>query len=153
VEQAHVVAMMNPLPVAFFLILLIQAASPTRADEKDSSSSIAQIVYPANVALSEEPPKGMVFRHFPSGLRLYVYDQDSPGKSVCTAGCESAWPPLIARAGSRPMGDWTLVTRDDGQKQWAYKGRPIYMRFHDDPNKPMGDGLDGLWHLLGHFAK
>ena len=139
--------------VAFVSILLIQTGLLARADEKESSSSAAQLVYPGNVAMSEEPPKGMVFRQFPTGQRLYVYDKDSPGKSVCNIGCESAWPPLIARPGSKTLGDWTLITRYDGQKQWAYKGRPVYMRFHDDPNNPIGDGLDGLWHMLGHFAK
>lgn len=138
---------------AFVSIPLILTAWLARAAEKDSSSSIAEMVYPANVAMSEEPPKGMVFRQFPTGQRLYVYDKDPPGKSVCNVGCESAWPPLMAAAGSKPLGDWTLVTRYDGQKQWAYKGKPVYMRFHDDPNNPMGDGLDGLWHMLKHFPQ
>jgi len=140
-------------PAAFFAsILLLLTGRPVQAGEKDSSSGVAEIIYPANVAMSEEP-KGMVFRHFPTGLRLYVYDKDLPGKSVCNAGCESAWPPLMALSGSKPLGEWTLVTRYDGQKQWAYRGRPVYMRFHDDPNNPVADGLDGLWHVLKHFAK
>lgn len=139
--------------MAFVSFLLAQTGWSAGAGDKTSSTSEAQISYPANVAMSEEPPKGMVFRHFPSGLRLYVHDKDSPGKSVCNAGCESAWPPLMARPGSKPMGEWTLVTRHDGQIQWAYKGRPVYMRYHDDPNEPLGDGVDGVWHVLDHFSK
>ena len=29
-------------------------------------------------------------------------------------------------AGDQASGDWTVVTRDDGSRQWAYKGKPVY---------------------------
>jgi len=32
----------------------------------------------------------------------------------------------MATATSKPMGDYTIIARDDGSKQWAYKGRPLY---------------------------
>ena len=25
---------------------------------------------------------------------------------------------------------------------------PLYVSYHDSPENPMGDGLDGTWHLL-----
>lgn len=130
--------------------LFLASLSAVSADEKAAAKQ-PQNTYPANVAMSEEPPKGMVFRHFPSGMRLYVYDKDSPGTSVCNLGCESAWPPLIALPESKPMGEWTQIKRHDGKQQWAYQGRPVYLRFHDDPNSPSGDGLEGVWHMLPHF--
>ena len=34
--------------------------------------------------------------------------------------------PLIATVDGKASGDFTLVTRDDGRKQWAYKGKPLY---------------------------
>ena len=47
------------------------------------------------------------------------------------------------------MGDWTLVARDDGAKQWAYKGHPIYLLFHDSTTQPQGDKAEnGNWHTL-----
>jgi predicted lipoprotein with Yx(FWY)xxD motif len=55
---------------------------------------------------------------------------------------------VIAPAGATPLGDWTVVVRDDGRSQWAYKGRPAYTRRHDTPEKPAGDGIDGAWHFL-----
>src|SRR5947209_2759419 len=94
-------------------ILLVQTGWLARANDKPALSNAQQIDYPSNVAMSEEP-NGMVFRHFPSGLRLYFYDKDPPGKSVCNIGCESAWPPLIAPPGSKPVGQWALVMRYDG---------------------------------------
>ena len=29
-------------------------------------------------------------------------------------------------SGATASGDWSVVTRDDGSKQWAYKGKPLY---------------------------
>ena len=46
------------------------------------------------------------------------------------------------------MGDWSVIRRDDGTQQWAYHGKPVYSLFHDAPNKPVGDGEGGVWHVL-----
>jgi predicted lipoprotein with Yx(FWY)xxD motif len=84
-----------------------------------------------------------------SGLTLYVFDKDSGGKSVCNGPCAGNWPPLTATPASTPMGDLTLITRDDGTKQWAYKGRPLYNWKNDKkPGDITGDGfLNGAWHV------
>lgn len=103
--------------------------------------------HPADVALADIGT-GWVYRHFPSSLRLYVFDGDKPGKLGCQEECASAWPPVIAPDNAKPVGDWTTVVRGDGRKQWAYKGRPAYMRYHDAPDTPTGDGVDGAWHFL-----
>jgi hypothetical protein len=79
---------------------------------------------------------------------LYTYDQDRAGRSFCNEGCQSARPPILAPAGSKPMGDWTVIRRDNGLLQWAYRGSPVYSMFHDAPNAPRGDGEGGVWHLL-----
>lgn len=63
----------------------------------------------------------------PSGKALYTFEKDAaPGKSMCNAGCATAWPPLTAAADAKATADWTIITRDDGTKQWAYKGKPVY---------------------------
>lgn len=54
------------------------------------------------------------------GMTLYVFDKDSAGKSACNGACATNWPPLTAAADAKPTGSFTLVTRDDGAKQWAY---------------------------------
>jgi predicted lipoprotein with Yx(FWY)xxD motif len=103
---------------------------------------------PETIAIVDEGPQGVAIRHFPSRLRLYTFDRDSPGVSRCTEGCATAWPPVRATLVAKPIGDWTLVERDDHTRQWAYKGRPVYVRFHDQPDAPGGDGVDGLWHII-----
>jgi len=61
------------------------------------------------------------------GKALYTFDKDAtPGKSVCNGDCAKYWPPLTAAADAKVTADWTVITRDDGSKQWAYKGKPLY---------------------------
>lgn len=82
-----------------------------------------------------------------AGMTLYVFAKDSDGKSVCNGPCATNWPPLKAAAGSTASGSWTLVTRDDGSLQWAYKGKPLYTWSKDKaPGDITGDGfLNGAW--------
>src|SRR5947209_10012408 len=61
-----------------------------------------------------------------SGRTLYSFDRDSAGKSACNGQCATLWPPALAPADAKPEGDLTIVTRDDGAKQWAWKGKPVY---------------------------
>jgi predicted lipoprotein with Yx(FWY)xxD motif len=47
-----------------------------------------------------------------------------------------------------PMGEWTVVTRDDGSKQWAYKGKPLYRWIKDQKaGDRTGDGFNNAWRL------
>jgi predicted lipoprotein with Yx(FWY)xxD motif len=85
------------------------------------------------------------------GMTLYAFDKDTAGsgKSVCNGGCATNWPPLAAPADAKPSGDWTVVTRDDGSKQWAYKGRPVYRWSKDQKaGDKSGDGVGGVWHAV-----
>ena len=82
------------------------------------------------------------------GMTLYTYGKDSDGKSACVARCAMAWPPLAASADAKAMGDWTVITRDDGTKQWAYKGMPLYTFARDaKAGDATGDGMGGNWHI------
>jgi predicted lipoprotein with Yx(FWY)xxD motif len=83
-----------------------------------------------------------------SGMTLYTYDRDSLGKSACTAQCAANWPPLVAPSGAKPAGDYTILLRDDGRRQWAYKGRPLYVRSKDvKPGDQGGEAFDNLWRV------
>ena len=85
------------------------------------------------------------------GMTLYTFDKDKdvPGKSACNGACAENWPPLKASASSQPTGDWTIVARDDGTKQWAYKGKPVYLWVKDKkPGDKTGDGVKDVWHVV-----
>jgi predicted lipoprotein with Yx(FWY)xxD motif len=82
------------------------------------------------------------------GMTLYTFDRDTRGKSACDAKCAASWPPLIAPAGSKPAGDYTILARDDGSRQWAYKGRPLYGSTRDSkPGDESGEGAENMWRV------
>jgi len=82
------------------------------------------------------------------GMTLYTFDKDTAGKSACNGPCAQNWPPLAAKAEAKPMGDWTVVTRDDGSKQWAYKNKPLYTWVKDSkPGDTSGEGVNNVWHV------
>jgi predicted lipoprotein with Yx(FWY)xxD motif len=86
-----------------------------------------------------------------AGMTLYTFDKDvaRSGKSVCNGQCATNWPPLMARPGDQAGGDWSIVTRDDGSRQWAYEGRPLYLWSKDQkPGDKTGDGFNNVWHAV-----
>ena len=80
-----------------------------------------------------------------NGMTLYTFDKDAAGagKSACNGACAALWPPLAAGATDQSGGDWTVITRDDGAKQWAYLGKPLYFWAKDQkPGDVTGDGFN-----------
>jgi predicted lipoprotein with Yx(FWY)xxD motif len=85
-----------------------------------------------------------------NGMTLYVFDKDAAGsgKSVCNGPCATNWPPLYAMDGDMASGDYSIISRDDGKKQWALKGKPLYYWAKDQkPGDMTGDGFNGFWHV------
>ena len=82
------------------------------------------------------------------GMTLYIFDKDDVGKSACNGPCATNWPPLTASVDAKPAGAYTIVTRDDGGKQWAYKGKPLYTWCKDTKTGDVtGDGVNNVWHI------
>ena len=110
----------------------------------------AALVFLAGAAHADAPAKmssGVLVA--PSGMTLYVFDKDAGGKSMCNGPCATNWPPLMAAADDKPMGDYSIVTRDDGSRQWAYKGKPVYT-FKSDAKAGdrTGDNFKDVWHVI-----
>lgn len=86
----------------------------------------------------------------PNGMTLYTFDRDSAGsgKSVCNGPCAVNWPPLMAMDSDTGRGDYAVIVRDDGKKQWAFKGKPLYFWAKDQkPGDKTGDGFNNMWRL------
>ncbi len=86
----------------------------------------------------------------PQQMTLYIFDRDitGSGKSMCNDNCAKNWPPLLAPSNAKPIGAWNAITRDDGSKQWAYQGKPLYYWAQDSkPGDTTGDGVGGAWHI------
>jgi predicted lipoprotein with Yx(FWY)xxD motif len=86
----------------------------------------------------------------PNGMTLYTFDKDmaGSGKSVCNGPCATNWPPLMAAESDKASGDFSVITRDDGKKQWAQKGKPLYYWAKDSkPGDMTGDGFNKVWQV------
>ncbi|WP_234265835.1 COG4315 family predicted lipoprotein [Hydrogenophaga sp. NFH-34] len=84
----------------------------------------------------------------PNGMTLYTFDRDvaHSGKSVCNGPCATNWPPLLAQESDQARSGYTVITRDDGRKQWAYQGKPLYFWIKDaQPGDITGNGVNNLW--------
>ncbi|MFW0753403.1 hypothetical protein ACN1C3_01455 [Pseudomonas sp. H11T01] len=104
------------------------------------------------LAFAAEPAMmkdGMMVDH--KGMAVYTYDKDAGGKSMCNGTCADNWPPMMAPAGAKAEGAWTVIKRDDGKMQWAYDGKPLYnFKMDKKPGDKMGDGKMDMWHVAKH---
>ena len=90
------------------------------------------------------------------GMTLYTFKPDvaDSGKSTCNGDCATNWPPFVlesddeVEAGDGVSGSISTITRDDGTRQVAYNGKPLYYFKNDtkagDTN---GQGLADKWFV------
>jgi predicted lipoprotein with Yx(FWY)xxD motif len=101
-------------------------------------------------AMAAEPAMmkdGMMVDH--KGMTVYTFDKDDGGKSMCNGDCAKNWPPMMAPAGAKAEGKWTVIKRDDGMMQYAYDGKPLYTFMKDEkPGEMKGDGMKEVWHVV-----
>lgn len=86
-----------------------------------------------------------------AGMTLYTFDKDSAGVSTCYNGCAASWPPYTSGATAEKTlpANITVITRTDGSKQFAWKGKPLYYYASDTkPGDVKGDGIGGVWHII-----
>jgi predicted lipoprotein with Yx(FWY)xxD motif len=100
---------------------------------------------PANVVQTD---KGAMLVDM-KGMTLYYFDRDDSGnKSNCNGKCTERWAPLAASVDSQPTGDFTVITRDDGSRMWAYRYRPLYTSETDKaPGEANGTAASEQWHI------
>ena len=87
-----------------------------------------------------------------NNMTLYTFAKDAAGsgKSMCNGPCATNWPPLLVDGSPAVFDDYSVITRDDGKKQLAYKGMPLYFWVKDTkPGDKTGDGfLNGAWKIV-----
>ena len=84
---------------------------------------------------------------------LYHYMQDTPGSgsSTCNSVCADTWPPFyVDNLNVNPelnSKDFTVLTGNDGMKQIAYMGWPLYLYTGDkEPYQVNGQGQNNAWY-------
>lgn len=92
---------------------------------------------PANRVPLEPPPMlppGFAVRTTTNGRLLttdknysvYAYDGDSADQIACTGECLNNWKPVVAPELARAKGDWSIIERSPGVRQWMFRGKPLY---------------------------
>jgi predicted lipoprotein with Yx(FWY)xxD motif len=65
---------------------------------------------------------------------LYTFDADGDsGKASCIESCAQEFPAYLAAGDAIASGDWSLVARGSKQRQWVYRGHPLYYYNGVDP--------------------
>ncbi len=111
-------------------------------------SAMALEGLPAAVRVETSDNLGEVYADA-RGRTLYTFQGDKIGVSTCNADryheitgagqvtyflpdhktrptCQEIWAPFTAAADSAPVGEWSVITRKDQSKQWAFQGKPLY---------------------------
>ncbi len=83
-----------------------------------------------------------------NGMTLYTFRNDAPGVSTCYEQCAENWPSLLATGDVAIEAPYTVIERDDGTRQLARDGMPLYYWIRDiGPGDTTGDGMNGLWDV------
>jgi len=85
------------------------------------------------------------------GMTLYVFDRDIPnsGRSAGVGHCTSLWEPAPVRDPPPAGSPFSIVVREDGTRQWAYQGKPLYLYAGDRlPGDRRGDKFKNVWHVV-----
>ncbi|WP_315706741.1 MULTISPECIES: hypothetical protein [unclassified Bradyrhizobium] len=133
--------------------MMIAAALLATADTAFAGSHEASAPPPA--PKQEGPPaKAIIGKNGPilvdlKGMTLYTFAHDTTGTaSTCDAKCAEKRPPLVAPDNAVATGDFTVITRSDGKKMWAYRYRPLYTSQLDGaPGEVNGNDPSQAWHI------
>ena len=107
----------------------------------------------SHVVLADAPTKAVATALGPTladerGMTLYTFDKDADGTSACNDQCARNWPPFMAPANAKEGNGYSVVVRQDGSRQWAYLGKPLYTWVKDTrPGDTTGDGVNQVWHV------
>jgi predicted lipoprotein with Yx(FWY)xxD motif len=128
---------------------LLVAAGPALANGHESSSEPPPPPKPSGPPARAIISKNGPLLTDPKGMTLYYFERDDSGnKSTCDGACAEKRPPLIAPANAVATGDFTVITRSDGQKMWAYRYRPLYTSQSDTaPGDIKGDSPSQAWRV------
>ena len=97
------------------------------------------------IVVTKTDSNGKQYLADPNDKALYTYGADTSGVSNCTGDCVAAWPIYsAANAPSTLPANITVISRSDGNKQYAYKGKALYYYTADSAGSVSGNGVGGF---------
>lgn len=107
----------------------------TSSPSTSSSSSTQTQASTVNSAVLKTKTSATLGQYLtdPMGKALYTYEKDESGSgSMCTGTCLENWPAYSASSTTNLPANVATITRtDNGQKQFTYKGKPLYYYAQD----------------------
>ncbi len=80
------------------------------------------------------------------GYSVYVSDNDQADVSHCDAQCARTWQPVRAPALAQPQGEWTIIERAPGVRQWSFRKQPLYTYTRDIRQYTQKGSDEPGWH-------
>jgi predicted lipoprotein with Yx(FWY)xxD motif len=93
----------------------------------------------------------------PDRQAIYIFENDTEGRSTCYGECAKAWPPVLTKekpvAGKR-VRESLLGTkrRRNDKKQVTYAGKPLYYYAHEGSGEVLCHDVflnGGYWWVVG----
>lgn len=134
-------------------VLLASCGNDTSGDNASGSTSQSGTPDPSQEQIkTAESDLGTILVDG-EGKTLYIFTQDSPGKSTCEAECLATWPALPGDAQAGDGVDASLldsIKRSDGSTQATYDDWPLYYFAQDAAAGDLnGQGVSNVWYVLG----
>lgn len=110
----------------------------------------ADVLLPVGFSLANVPNAAGYVLVNAKGLTLYTFaGKANDAKYTCgKKACFDRMEPVVAAQLARPIGDWSVIQREDGIQQWAFKGAPLYAFSGDlQAGDINGADIDSRWQV------
>jgi predicted lipoprotein with Yx(FWY)xxD motif len=83
---------------------------------------------------------------------VYASSKDSADKSNCTGVCLEEWKPIQAPAYAKPRGEFGIIDRSPGVRQWTFRKQPLYTHVGEPFQKMYGSDVPGWYNVYTQFS-
>ncbi|MGH8255022.1 MAG: hypothetical protein ACRET0_02280 [Steroidobacteraceae bacterium] len=84
---------------------------------------------PTGIAIREVEDAGGLAYVDADGMTLYTFEGRGGARAAVAFASQpqgSQWSPLVAPELAHPVGQWSVMSRSDGLRQWAFRGKALY---------------------------
>ncbi|WP_020649660.1 hypothetical protein [Solimonas variicoloris] len=83
---------------------------------------------------------------------VYASQQDAPDRSNCKGSCLDAWKPIEAPAYAKPRGEFGIIERSPGIRQWTFRRQPLYTHVGEPTKKMYGSDVPGWYNVYAQYT-
>jgi len=83
---------------------------------------------------------------------VYASSHDKPNKSNCAGACLKDWEPILAPAYAKPRGEFGIIERSPGIRQWTFREQPLYTHIGEPFFKQYGSDEPGWYNVYTQFT-